>query len=230
MGIYYKDQPRQLVAVDCIIFGFDAGELKVLLIKRDFEPMKGSWSLIGGFLNEQESFRQSAERILSKLTGLGNIYLEQLQAFGEPNRDSEDRVISVAYFALIKIDEQNQNFDYPFEARWFSINEIPELIFDHSKMIQKALDRLQFNARYRPLGFELLPNKFTIPQLQQLYESIYQQSYDRRNFNKKIMSMGLLNKLDEKQKGSSKKGAWLYQFNKEKYDDLAKEGFKFALG
>ena len=229
MSKFYQKEERQLLAVDCIIFGFDKGVLKLLLIKRNFEPEKGKWSLAGGFLRSDESLDDCAQRVLHELTGLKNVYLEQLFSYGDVSRDPGERVVSVAYFALLNSEECNNEISKDNEACWCPMNELPGLIFDHREMVDKALRRLQRKIKIRPIGFELLPEKFTLPQLQVLYEAIYQKDLDKRNFRKKILMMDLLDKLQEKDKSSSKKGAFLYCFNKDKYEELLKKGFYFNL-
>lgn len=223
----YKSQDRVLLAVDCIIFGFDGKQLKALLIKRDFEPEKGKWSLMGGFVNKSENVNDAAKRVLKQLTGLSNIYMEQLQCFGDVDRDTEGRVVSIAYFALININDFIDQLKYDHEAKWFHFHEIPSLIFDHNCMVQKAKERLQQKVANHPIGFELLPYKFTLTQLQNLYEAIYESTLDRRNFTKKILSFGFLKKLNEKEKESSRKGAFLYTFEKDIYSKYENEGVKF---
>jgi len=223
----YKSQDKILLAVDCIIFGFDGKQLKALLIKRDFEPEKGKWSLMGGFVNKDEGINEAAQRVLKQLTGLSNIYMEQLQCFGDVGRDTAGRVVSVAYFALINIDQHIHELKYDHEAHWFPLDEIPFLIFDHNLMVQTAKGRLRQKVAYHPIGFELLPYKFTLTQLQTLYEAIFENPLDRRNFTKKILSFGFLKKLDEKEKESSRKGAFYYTFEKDIYDKLENESVKF---
>lgn len=228
MDNYYIQESQFYVAIDCIIFGFDGENLKVLLIKRNFEPGKGQRSLMGGFLKEQESLDEAAKRILFELTGLKDIYLEQLYTYGDPQRDPGSRVLSVAYFAIIKseyLESRNDDFD----AKWYNVNDIPEAIFDHRVMIEKGLKRLRRRASSEPIGFELLPRKFTIPQLRILYEAIYQQKFDKRNFSKKIFAMDVLEKLETKDKSNSKKGAFLYKFDLEKYNALVENGVTFRL-
>jgi ADP-ribose pyrophosphatase YjhB (NUDIX family) len=229
MDKYYQDEDRQLVAVDCIIFGFDAGYLKLLLIKRNFEPGKGQWSLAGGFLRRNESLDECASRVLHELTGLKEVYLEQLQSYGEVNRDPGERVVSIAYYALLNIRDHNLDLQYENEACWCPLESMPGLIFDHRDMVDKALRRLKRKIKIQPVGFELLPDRFTLPQLQSLYESIYQKELDKRNFRKKILSMELLDKLTEKDKSGSKKGAYFYRFNQRKYNQLVSDGFYFNL-
>ncbi|MFA5815902.1 MAG: NUDIX domain-containing protein [Bacteroidales bacterium] len=229
MSLYYPLEDRQLLAVDCVIFGFDNHELKLLLIKRNMEPGKGMWSLLGGFPKHDEGLYQSAERVLKQLTGLQNVYLEQLFAYGDVDRDPGERVVSVAYYSLIKIEDYDKDLVKENNAHWRPVSDIPDLVFDHREMVDKALRRLRRRARIQPIGFELLPEKFTMPQLQSLYEAIYQKELDKRNFCKKILSMDLLDKLKEKDKSSSKKGAFLYRFNPEKYQELVSKGFYFSV-
>lgn len=230
MKIYSKI-PKHLVAVDCIIFGYDIleKELKLLLIKRGFEPAKGKWSLAGGFVNEGESLDEAASRILFNLTGLKNVYMEQNYTYGDINRDPGARVISTSYYALIKIQNIDNRLAEINGAHWRAVSRLPELIFDHPAMVQRALEELQNQIKIKPVGFELLPERFTLVQLQELYEAIYMRKIDKRNFRKKILSMNLLEKLDEKEKMTSKKGAWYYRFIPEKYHTFTQNGFYFKL-
>ena len=217
---YYSEHARFHVALDCIIFGFDSGELKLLIHKRKFEPFSGHWSLFGGFLREDEGLDEAAARILGELTGLQNIYMEQLQTYGEIDRDPAGRVISVAYYALIPAHRYSERYSKRYGATWVSLKELPDLIMDHSRMVEKGLRRLRRGASSQPIGFELLPGDFTIPQLQALYEAIYQAPLDKRNFRKKILAMDVLIKLDEKDMSTSRKGAYLYRFDHKKYKKL----------
>lgn len=226
---FYKYNIKHFVAVDCIIFGFDNEGLKLLLFKRKTEPEKGKWSLLGGFISENESVDESALRVLSEITGLTNIYLEQLYTYGEVVRDTGARVISIAYYALIKSKEYDEKLNEHHDAKWFLIDNVPELIFDHNIMVEKALKRLQRKTKSQPIGFELLPKKFTIPQLQKLYEAIHQKKFDKRNFRKKLISLKTLKKYQEKDKNYSKKGAYLYSFDKEKYKKLLENGYHFEI-
>ncbi len=226
---FYESQSKFILAIDCIIFGFDQEELKLLLIKRDFEPEKGKWSLMGGFLNNEETLTDTANRVLFELTGLNDIYLEQLSAFSHPLRDPVERTISVAYFALINIPEHKIDLTQSSSPTWFSINDLPYLIFDHNDMVQNAIRRLRYRTSIEPVGIELLPAKFTMRQMQKLYETIYGEDIDKRNFTKKILALDILTKLEEKDKGSSRKGSWLYEFDPEKYDKKVKEGFNFKI-
>ena len=224
MKDYYKDHDKIYVAVDCIIFGFDRKDLKLLLIKRDFEPEKGKWSLMGGFLKEEESLDQAAARVLKKLTGLQNVYLEQLHGFGEVNRDPVARTVSIAYYALINIRKHNKELVKKYGAHWFSMDKLPDLIFDHNEMVEAAKSRLRYKASHQPVGFELLPDKFTLPELQKLYEGIYETTLDKRNFRRRILSMKVLINTNQKQKKYSKKGAYLYRFDENKYKKKIEEG------
>ena len=224
--IQYNNYDRLLLAVDCIVFGFDGQRIQSLLIKRGFEPEIGKWSLMGGFVNNNESVDEAAKRVLKQLTGLDNIYMEQLHCYGDPGRDPGGRVVSIAYFALIRI-ENNDKLLKEHQAEWFSFDKFPPLVFDHQEMVKNAIERLQQKVANHPIGFELLPPKFTLPQLQSLYEAIYQSPVDKRNFTRKILSLDILEKLDEKEKSTSKKGAFLYVFDKEKYTKLENEGLKF---
>ena len=225
--IQYKDYDRLLLAIDCIIFGFDGKHLKGLFIKRQLEPQKDKWSLMGGFVNETESVDKAAVRILNELTGLRDVYMEHLACFGDANRDPGSRVVSMAYFALIKIDDYAEELMAAHNARWFELNKIPKLVFDHRQMVNLAKERLQQKVANHPIGFALLPDKFTLPQLQNLYEAIYETPLDKRNFTRKILSLGILNKLKEKEKESSRKGAFYFTFDKAKYKKLEHEGVRF---
>jgi ADP-ribose pyrophosphatase YjhB (NUDIX family) len=206
-----------LIAVDCIIFGFDGNDLKVLLIKRGFEPEKNKWSLMGGFLNAQENLDEAASRILLQLTGLKGVYLEQLKTFSEINRDPEERTISVAYFALIDINKYQQQLSEEYHAEWFLLNNRPQLIFDHEEMVDLAQKQLRYKATQRPILFELLPEKFTLSQVQHLYEGVYNTVFDQGNFARKLLSTRLILKQNTKDKSSSKKGAFYYKIDKRKY-------------
>jgi ADP-ribose pyrophosphatase YjhB (NUDIX family) len=223
----YENYDRHLIAVDCIIFGFDGKELKALLIKRVLKPEMGKWSLMGGFVTQNESVQEAASRVLENRTGLTNIYMEQLHCFGNLNRDTAGRVISIAYFALIKLDDYNEALMKEHNAKWFSLNKLPATIFDHKQMIKLSLEHLQQKSIAHPIGFELLPDKFTLQQLQALYEAVYNTTFDKRNFTKKILSLNLLQKLNEKEKATSKKGSFLYTFDKKKYNQLEKQSIKF---
>jgi len=213
----YTRETRMLLAVDCIIFGFDGENLKILLVKRAFEPEKDKWSLMGGFIRDGESLDEAANKILLQLTGLDGVYLEQLQAFGNPDRDPMERIVSIAYFALIDIHKYETQLNDRYHAEWFLVNEMPALIFDHNEMVEIAKQKIRYKAALHPLLFELLPRKFTIPQLQSLYEGVYNTRIDNRNFIRKLTSTGLLIKLEEKDKSNSKKGAFYFKLDKKKY-------------
>lgn len=225
----YEKEDKVLLAIDCIIFGFDGEDLKILLIKRDFEPEKGRWSLIGGFLKNEENLDQAAIRILHHLTGLHNVYMEQFYAFSKVDRDPGERTISVAYYALIDIASHNEELIQLNTSKWFSVKNAPDLIFDHDKMLEQAVTRLKYRAKTKPIGFELLPDKFTMLQLQNLYESVLNEKLDKRNFTNKINGLDILLKLNEKDMDSSRKGSYLYQFDKVKYNEKLKEGFVFKI-
>ncbi|APD06365.1 8-oxo-dGTP diphosphatase [Flavobacteriaceae bacterium UJ101] len=227
--LVYEGQEKFLLAVDCIIFGFDMNSIKLLLFKRKVEPFKGSWSLIGAFMRKDLTLNKCAKQILLESTGLKDVYLEEIKTYSEIDRDSGERVISVSYFSLIRIDELKIKEAKQYDAHWFDLEEIPELIFDHKIMVEDAIEKLRKKARYQPIGFNLLPEKFTIPQLQILYECIHQKSLDMRNFRKKIMSLDILTKTDEKDTSGSKKGAFLYSFNKEKFQKLIEKGYNFEI-
>ena len=213
----YNKQTRFLLAVDCIIFGFDGSELKVLLIKRGFNPEKEKWSLMGGFVQTKESINQAANRILKELTGIEGVYLEQLYTFGAPQRDPIERTVSVCHFALVDIHKYEAQLNNNYHAEWFPLKKFPKLIFDHGEMVEMATKRLRYKAAFHPIVFELLPDKFTLPQLQNLYESIYNTSIDKRNFSKRVLATGLLIKLTEKDKAGSKRGAFYYRLDTQNY-------------
>ena len=217
MTTYYNINPRFYVSVDCIIFGFDKGSLKLLLLKRNFEPAKGSWSLMGGFVQDGESVDDAAKRVLAELTGLENVYMEQVGTFGEVDRDPGERVISVAYYALININEYDRNLVQQHNAHWAEINEIPPLVFDHPQMVKQARIMLQKKASSEPIGFNLLPSLFTLFQLQSLYEAIYGEPLDKRNFRKRVADLNYIEKTDKIDKTGSKRGAALYKFNENAY-------------
>ena len=217
MTTYYNINPQFYVSVDCIIFGFDKGSLKLLLLKRNFEPAKGSWSLMGGFVQDGESVDDAAKRVLAELTGLENVYMEQVGTFGEVDRDPGERVISVAYYALININEYDRNLVQQHNAHWAEINEIPPLVFDHPQMVKQARIMLQKKASSEPIGFNLLPSLFTLFQLQSLYEAIYGEPLDKRNFRKRVADLNYIEKTDKIDKTGSKRGAALYRFNENAY-------------
>lgn len=188
-----------------------------MVIQRGFEPFKGEWSLVGGFVGDSESAEDAAARVLKELTGLDGLYMEQLHAFSAPARDTVERTISVAYFALIDIQKYKKQIIEHYHPAWFSINNFPNLIFDHKKIVELAKEKLRYNAALHPLLFELLPAKFTMPQLQNLYQCVYNTVFDKGNFNRKLLSTKLLMKLKEKDKSGSKKGAFYYKLDSKKY-------------
>lgn len=219
----YGEHPQHYVAVDCVIFGYKDGELKLLLYPRSFEPAKGNWSLLGGFIQHDESSDQAAERILKRTTGLDEIYMEQVATFTKPDRETTARVISIVYYALIRLDEHDEEIVHEYGADWFSIDNKPELIFDHEEIIEKALASLQAKAGYQLVGPELLPEMFTLTQLRGLYEAIFQKTLDPGNFRKKVLSLGVLKKLDKKDSTESKKGAFYYKYIGNNDDQQDKE-------
>lgn len=229
MDTNYNSEDKVIPAVDCIIFGFDDEDLKILLIKRDFEPEKGQWSLLGGFMKKNETFDEAANRVLFKLTGFHDIYMEQLYAFSKVDRDPVERTISVAYYALINIKDHDEELIEQYSAKWFSISKTPKLIFDHDQMVKRAILRLRRRTTTNPVGFGLLPEKFTMRQLQKLYEAILDEKLDKRNFVNKINSLDILIKLEEKDMNTSRKGSFLYKFDRAKYQAKVMEGFSFKL-
>jgi len=221
---------KSAFTVDNVIFGFDDGDLKVLLIKRGEEPFIGRWGLPGYFVNQDEDLDSAAIRILDELTGLKNVYLEQVKTFGGVNRHPKGRVITIAYYSLLKVDDYKLNVSsIATKAKWRSVSEVKELAFDHNEILEACFIRLKQRVRTRPIGFELLPPKFTLTELQHLYESILETQLDKRNFRKKILSMNLLVDLRETQEGVAHRPARLYQFDQDKYDQFVSEGFIFEL-
>lgn len=208
---HYNKHPKHFVAVDCVILGYNEGELNLLLYPRGFEPSKGAWSLMGGFVQDGESSDDSAKRVLKKTTGLDDIFMRQVETFAKPQREAAARVISIAYFALVRMDEHDKACVRERGAHWWPISELPEMIFDHGEMVEKALVKLQHEAGYRLIGSELLGDKFTLLQLRKLYEAIFMREFDPGNFRKKIMSLNVLERLNEKDSSESKKGAFYYK-------------------
>ena len=222
--------PRPALTVDCVVFGFDEGELKVLLIERGLQPFKGRWALPGGFVRVDETLDVAALRELSEEAGLKNVFLEQLYTFGAPHRDPRERVVSVAYYALVKLaDYETKAATDAVAARWFTVAKVPKLAFDHGEILATALARLRGKLRYQPIGFELLPPKFALSQLQHLYETILGVELDKRNFRKKLLGFELLVPLAEKQREGAHRPAQLYRFDPDKYERLRKRGFHFEL-
>jgi 8-oxo-dGTP diphosphatase len=224
------EYPRPSLTVDCVVFGLDDEDLKVLLIQRDLPPFEGQWALPGGFVRMDETLEDAAKRELREETGLTNVFLEQLYTFGEIDRDPRERVVTVAYYALANIrDHRVQAATDARRAAWFAVEDTQALAFDHPRILQVALDRLRGKVRYQPIGFELLPAKFTLRQLQHLYETILDRPLDKRNFRKKILGMGILLELDEIETDVAHRAARLYRFDKSRYDRLTKNGFNFEI-
>ena len=227
---YTYEFPRPAVTVDCIVFGYDTVELKVLLIQRGIEPFQGEWALPGGFVRQDEGLEAAALRELKEETSLENPFFEQLYTFGDKDRDPRGHTISVAYYALVNLPEEKpESSADAAKAAWFSLSELPKLAFDHQAILQKAIARLRGKIRYYPIGFAMLPDKFKLSQLQKLYEVILEKSLDKRNFRKKINRMELLIDLNEVEQNVAHRAARLYRFDTEKYKVLEKEGFNFAL-
>lgn len=224
------EHPRPALAVDCVVLGFDSGDLKVLLIRRGLEPFKGCWALPGGFVRMQESLDDAARRELGEETGLKDVFLEQLYTFGEVRRDPRGRTVSVAYYALVKLAELRLLAATDAEAVcWFAVSRVPALAFDHASILQAALVRLRNKVRYVPIGFELLPRNFTLTQLQHLYEAVLGRDLDKRNFRKKALALGVLTATNEFEQGVTHRAARLYRFDKARYERLQKRGFIFEL-
>ena len=225
MQEYYSRHPRFYHAVDCIVFGFSGGELNLLLLKRKFDPGKGEWSLMGGFVQEGESIDDAAKRVLFELTGLTNVFMEQVGVFGKVERDPGERVISTAYYALININEYDRQLVESHNAHWININELPPLLFDHEQMVSRAQTVMKVQAALQPTCFSLLPEHFTLTQLQSLYEAINGEPLDKRNFRKRVAEMNYIEKTRLIDKTTSRRGASLYKLNEEKY----KMSIKFRM-
>jgi 8-oxo-dGTP diphosphatase len=227
---YNYEFPRPALAADCVIFGFDGGELKLLLIEREKEPFKHQWALPGGFVFMDETTEACAKRILLEKAGIKNVFIEQLYTFSDLDRDPRERIVSVAYFALVnKHQYQLIAGRDTINAEWFELSQLPKLAFDHAKIVKTAISRLKGKVSYQPIGFELLDDKFTLSQLQTLYESILGITIDKRNFRKKILGMDLLIALDEKEKNVARKAARFYQFDNKAYKAFTQNGFHFEL-
>lgn len=221
---------RPALAVDCVVFGLDDAGLQILLIQRGLEPFQGKWALPGGFVHLDETIDEAARRELEEETGLEKVYLEQLFTVGTLDRDPRERVVTVAYYALVKLsDHRVKAATDAREAAWFSVADLPSLAFDHEEIVQKALERLKGKVRYQPIGFELLPPRFTLTQLQRLYETVLERELDKRNFRKKVLGMGFLEETDEVEQDVAHRAARLYRFDKKRYRELSKEGFHFEL-
>jgi 8-oxo-dGTP diphosphatase len=222
--MFYNNNIPFQIAIEFIIFGFDKGELKLLVTKRQMHQDREQWSLISGFLSENESLEQAASRIFKQIIGISNVHLEQLYTYNNPDNEPGRHIITVAYYAIIKLNDQNMELAKDLDVRWFNLKEIQELISDPEHMVDKALQELQKHAKVIPVGITLMPDKFTLTQLQGMYEAIFQKKLDRGNFRKNILSIDLLEKLDEKDKTGSRKGAWFYKFNEDKFNNLIDKG------
>lgn len=225
---YCYKHPHPSVTTDCVIFGFDGTQLQVLLIERGIEPYKGKWAFPGGFLNMNESAEEGALRELQEETGLTGAYIEQFHTFTEPSRDPRERVITIAYYALVRIQEVKGGDDAA-RAKWFALDEVPQLAFDHDMILRTALARLRERIHFQPIGFELLPEKFTMKELQSLYEAILQVKFERRNFAKKMLHYDLVTQLEETTWPTAKREAYLFSFNKENYEEFKKKGFQLEF-
>ena len=216
---FYTEHAKVWVSVDCIIFGFDEGKLKVLIGRRKMDPGRGEWSLYGGFVASDEDIDQAAHRTLYELTGLRNIYMRQVGAFGKVDRDPGERVISIAYYALINVNDYDERLRQEHGVQWVDIEDIPTLYSDHNEMVKKARKLMKEKIKNEPVGFRLLPDLFTLTQLQRLYEVVYGEQLDKRNFRKRIKDMDFIEKTELIDKTSSKRGAFLYRFNKKAYSE-----------
>ncbi|MDB6135900.1 MAG: 8-oxo-dGTP diphosphatase [Verrucomicrobiales bacterium] len=224
------EYPRPALTVDAVVFGLDGGELKVLLIERGLEPFKGQWALPGGFVQEGETLDRAVSRELAEEAGVQGVFMEQLYTFGAVDRDPRERVVSVAYYALVNLaDHTTRASTDAVDARWFPAATPPPLAFDHADILQMALDRLRGKVRWQPVGFELLPEKFTLTQLQQLYESVLGTSLDKRNFRKKVLGFDFLVPLDETRRDGPHRPAQLFRFDHGRYTSLQRKGFHFEL-
>ena len=221
---YSYKYPHPSVTTDCVIFGFDGVKLKVLLVERGMAPYKGRWAFPGGFLNMDESAEEGALRELKEETGLEGAYIRQFHTFSAPQRDPRERVITIAYYALVRMQEVKGGDDAS-DARWFALDEVPPLAFDHDQILRKAEKTLRQQIHFEPVGFELLPEKFTIKQLQNLYEAILDMRFDRRNFYNKMRRLGMLELTGDTANPSQRREANLFSFNAEKYAELKSKGF-----
>ena len=225
---YHYKYPHPSVTTDCVIFGFDGTKLRVLLVERGNEPFKGRWAFPGGFLQMDESAETGALRELQEETGLKGAYIRQFHTFSDPNRDPRERVLTIAYYALVRMQEVKGGDDAA-KAAWFALGEVPSLAFDHDLILRMALKELRKQIHFEPIGFELLPEKFTIKELQLLYEVILDVKFDRRNFYNKMLHLEILTQLDETVFNSPKKEAYLFKFNPEKYNELKQKGFRLEF-
>jgi 8-oxo-dGTP diphosphatase len=221
---------RAALTVDCVVFGLDETDLKVLLIQRKLAPFQHAWALPGGFVHVDETLDTAARRELEEEAGVRDVYLEQLYTFGDLDRDPRERVVTVAYYALAKLSDHGiRAATDAMGVGWFALDDLPKLAFDHAHIVDTARERLRGKVRYAPIGFELLPPRFSLTQLQRLYEIVLGTDLDKRNFRKKILSMDLLVETDEVEQGVRHRAARLYKFDRRKYDRLAKQGFEFAM-
>lgn len=204
--------PQHHVAVDCIILGYDKEGLKVLLSRRRFQPAQGEWSLMGGWIHDTETAEEAAERVMFEVTGLKDLYLEQVKVFSQPDRDPGGRVLSIAFYAMIRIDKHDRDLVKKHGASWIPIKKMPRLVFDHQEMVEAAHEKLKLKASYELIGQNLLPSKFTLLQLRKLYEAVFQRKFDPGNFRKKVLSLNMLQKQKDKNTTESKKGAYYYKF------------------
>jgi 8-oxo-dGTP diphosphatase len=224
------EYPRAALAVDCVVFGLDETDLKVLLIQRKLTPFHHAWALPGGFVRLDETIDEAAARELREEAGVEDVYLEQLYTFGALDRDPRERVVTVAYYALAKLsDHRIRAATDAMGVGWFALDDLPKLAFDHETVVRVAHERLRGKVRYAPIGFELLPPRFSLTQLQRLYEIVLGTDLDKRNFRKKILAMDLLVETDEVEQGVRHRAARLYKFDRRKYEKLAKQGFSFAI-
>lgn len=228
MNVY--DHPDLIrIAVDCIILGFHEDQLQLLVIKRETDPHKGGWSLMGGQLRGEESLDAAAARVLRTLTGLREVYLEQFMTFGEVDRDERGRIVSVGYYALVDYERATQRLSPDYSAHWVPITEIPGLVFDHNDMVDEALTRLQYRATHEPVVFDLLPERFTLNTLQAAYASIFARRIDAGNFRRRLRKMNYLERLPEKDVTTSRKGSYYYRFNPELFAEAVEAGQVFLL-
>lgn len=225
---YCYKYPHHSVTTDCVIFGFDGVSINVLLIERGLEPFQGKWALPGGFLRPDETASECAKRELEEETGLKEAYLEQFHTFTDVDRDPRERVITIAYYALVK-KRQVQGGDDARKAQWFKLEEIPHLAFDHDHILRVAMAKLKEKMYVQPVGFELLPEVFTMPELQNLYESILQVKFDRRNFAKKMLNHGLLFEAEKRPANAPSRHPSKYSFNSQKYKELKEKGFRLEF-
>ena len=226
MTNFYNQYSKFLVSVDCIIFGFDEGELRVLIGKRQMDPGRGEWSVYGGFVKDNESVDDAANRTLCELTGLEDIYMRQVGAFGKVDRDPGERVISIAYYALINVKDYDDALRRQHGVEWVNFKDLPEMYSDHNKMIDMARQMMRETMAHEPISFRLLPDLFTLTQLQRLYEAVNGEEIDKRNFRKRIKEMDFIEKTEFIDKSTSKRGAYLYHFNKRAYDDDKSQSFR----